>query len=234
VIRKVWKRFSRFWEQDRGLTVFLVLLVVGLFIAPVVIHQRPIARFVGDVLFTLLLVTGAWAVSRRRAVAIVVSLSAAAALLVRWTARFAPLLDLSVGTAVSSLVTLVLLASIVLARVFQRGRITRQRIEGAVAAYLLLGLIWAEAYELVALFRPGAFAGTGAGPGTAQDFVFFSFTTLTTVGYGDITPVAPAARSLANLESLVGQLYPAILLARLVSLEASWSFRERPGGDDPS
>ncbi|HQR44707.1 MAG TPA: potassium channel family protein [Thermoanaerobaculia bacterium] len=227
MIGRVWRRFNRFWQEDRGLTVFLALLVVGLFVVPVVIQQRPFARFFGDVLFTLLLVTGAWAVSWRKALAWVVSVSAAAALLVRWTARLVPLVDLSVAKGISSLVTLVLLAAIVLTRVFQQGRITRQRIEGAVAAYLLFGLIWAETYELVALFRPGAFGGTGTGPGAAQDFVYFSFTTLTTVGYGDITPAAPVARSLANLESLVGLLYPAILLARLVSMEVAAGARGR-------
>jgi hypothetical protein len=234
VIGRIWKHFSRFWEADRGLTVFLALLVVGVFVIPVVIQERPIARIVGDVVFTLLLVTGAWAVSRKRSTAVVVSASAAAALAIRWTARLAPSLDLAAWTTASSLLTEVLLAAIVLKRVFQAGRINRQRIEGAIAAYLLMGAAWAEAYELVALAVPGAFLGTAVTGRGSQDFVFFSYITLTTVGYGDITPVAPAARSLASMEALVGQLYPAVLLARLVSLETIWSRRGGPGGDDPS
>lgn len=233
MIRRIWRNFSRFWEVDRGLTVFLVLLVVGTFVIPVVIGERPVARFVGDVVFSLLLVTGAFAVARRRTTAIVVSVSAAAALVIRWTARLAPSLDLTTWTTASSLVTEALLVSIVLKRVFRGGRISRQRIEGAVAAYLLIGLVWADAYELVALFVPGAFAGASAAGLPAHDFVFFSYVTLTTVGYGDITPVVPAARSLANLEALIGQLYPAVLLARLVSLEATWSARNEPGPGDP-
>ena len=70
MIRRIWKDFSRFWEVDRGLTVFLVLLVVGTFVVPVVIGDRPGMRFVGDVVLSLLLVTGAWAVSRKRSTAI--------------------------------------------------------------------------------------------------------------------------------------------------------------------
>jgi hypothetical protein len=87
-----------------------------------------------------------------------------------------------------------------------------------VAAYLLLGLGWALAYELVALLDAGAFSGTGLAGSPRYPFVYFSFVTLTTLGYGDVTPVHPVARSLAIAEGLTGQLYPAILLARLVSL----------------
>ena len=234
MIRRIWRNLSRFWEADRGLTIFLVLIVLGTFVVPVLTGGRPGTRFVGDVVFSLFLVTGAWAVSWKRSTAVLVSVSAAAALVVRWTARFVPSLDLTVWTTTSSLVTEVLLAAIVLARVFQGGRINRQRIEGAVAAYLLIGVIWADAYELVALSVPGAFAGTRAAGATLHDFLFFSFVTLTTVGYGDITPVIPVSRSLANVEALIGQLYPAILLARLVSLEATWRARDEAGPGDPS
>jgi len=64
----------------------------------------------------------------------------------------------------------------------------------------------------------GAFAGTGLGGSERPDFIYFSFVTLTTVGYGDVTPVHPVARSLAVAEALTGQLYPAILIGRLVTL----------------
>ncbi len=232
MIRRIWRKFSRFWEVDRGLSAFLVLLVLGLFVVPVLTHERLGTRFVSDVVFSLFLVAGAWAVSWKRSVAMIVSVAAAVALAVRWTARLTPSLDLTVWTTASSLVTEALLAAIVLKRVFMGGRINRQRIEGAVAAYLLIGLIWANAYELVSLAVPGAFAGTRAAGAALPDFLFFSFVTLTTVGYGDITPVSPAARSLANVEALVGQLYPAVLLARLVSLEATWRARDEGGRGD--
>ena len=70
----------------------------------------------------------------------------------------------------------------------------------------------------MSLLAAGAFSGSGFGGAERPDFVYFSFVTLTTVGYGDVTPVHPLARSLAVAEALTGQLYPAILLARLVSL----------------
>jgi voltage-gated potassium channel Kch len=85
-------------------------------------------------------------------------------------------------------------------------------------------------YELVGLMAPGAFSFADLGGPARPDFAYFSFVTLTTVGYGDVTPVHPVARSLALVEALTGQLYPAILLARLVSL-ATGSQPSLPPGE---
>ena len=119
------------------------------------------------------------------------------------------------------------MALVVLAQTFRAGPVNFHRIQGAVAAYLLLGLAWALAYELVSLLAAGAFSFAGSGGPERPDFVYFSFVTLTTVGYGDVTPVHPVARSLAVAEALTGQLYPAILLARLVSLATGGGPRSR-------
>ena len=96
------------------------------------------------------------------------------------------------------------------------------RYQGAFATYVLLGVMFAQGFELVAMVEPGAFQILGA-PATYDTILprllYYSFTTLTTLGYGDITPIHPYARSLAVLESLVGVIYPAVLIARLVSLD---------------
>jgi hypothetical protein len=115
--------------------------------------------------------------------------------------------------------------------VFSPGRITSHRVRGAVAIYLQLSLFFALSYLLILTQHPDAFRPliTLTGPtgdilhgarGGSQ-MVYFSLSTLTTTGYGDIVPVHPLARSLANLESLLGQLFPAIFLARLVTLEVA-------------
>jgi hypothetical protein len=109
------------------------------------------------------------------------------------------------------------------------------RIEGAVAAYLLVAYVWALAYQLLALSDPVAFAFPAtAGPQTLRfRLVYFSLTTLTSVSYGDITPLNPLARSLAALEGMIGQLFPVILLARLVSLELYHRQDDRSRGSGP-
>ena len=103
---------------------------------------------------------------------------------------------------------------------FEPGRITYHRVIGAILLYLTIGLVFVALYTLVGAYSPNAFSGltVAARVSLPSDLVYFSFTTLTTVGYGDIVPVDPVARSLSNIEAIVGQLYPATLLARLVSL----------------
>jgi len=109
--------------------------------------------------------------------------------------------------------------------VFSPGTVTFDRILGAVVLYVLIGVVWAEACQLISIRVPGAYAGIAHDSSSIDhsSWIYFSFVTLTTVGYGDITPVAHAARSLAILEALIGQLYPAIVLARLVSLHVAGS-----------
>ncbi len=90
------------------------------------------------------------------------------------------------------------------------------------AAYLLLGFAFSLAYELSVTLSPESIRfpdDPGVGFVLIPRLFYFSFVTLTTVGYGDIVPVHPAVRSLAVTEALIGQLYPAVLIARLVSLE---------------
>ncbi len=149
---------------------------------------------------------------------LIVSVITVPALLVRWTSWLFPTPDLAVWREISTLATLVVLGRVVLGLVLRRGPITTRRIQGAIAVYLLLGFIWAQAYELLALWHPGAFTGAVDGSGPLP-WTYYSFVTLTTMGYGDIMPVHPLARAAAVLEALTGQLYLAIMLARLVSLE---------------
>ncbi len=113
--------------------------------------------------------------------------------------------------------------SVVVARaVFGPGRITYHRVVGAVLLYLIIGLTFVALYGFVALRAPAAFTNLPTLHGDfaiAGNLIYFSFVTLTTTGYGDIAPLHPYARSLANVEAIIGQIYPATLLARLVTLE---------------
>lgn len=208
---------SRFWADDRGLSIFLAALV-AIIVVPALVPGGLPGRLLGDALVSLMLVSGAAAVADRPRAVLIVSVIAVVALLVRWASWLFPAAPLAVWREVSTLATLVALCGVVLALVLRRGPVTSRRIQGAIAVYLLLGFTWAQAYELVALWHPGAFAGAVDGRGSLP-FTYYSFVTLTTMGYGDIMPVHPLARALAVLEALTGQLYLTILLARLVSLE---------------
>ena len=103
------------------------------------------------------------------------------------------------------------------------GSIDRNRIVGAVCLYLLLGLIWALLYLFIAQAVPGAFRGMDqvVWYQNFADATYYSFVTLTTLGYGDITPVAPVARFLVYMEAIVGVFYMAILVASLIGIRIS-------------
>jgi hypothetical protein len=102
--------------------------------------------------------------------------------------------------------------------------ITRDQIYAGISMYLLIGFVFASLYFLLLTLDPGSFAVQGSlrvAMGPIPDVMYFSFVTLTTLGYGDITPVNPIARSLSILEGLSGTLYMATFMARLVSLHAA-------------
>jgi len=104
--------------------------------------------------------------------------------------------------------------------IFGKEGITADKLYGAAAAYLMLGYMWAYLYAIVQHIYPGSFSYAGSPDATLTipDLVYFSFTTLTTAGFGDIVPRSPPARALANLEQICGLLFVAVLIARLVSV----------------
>ncbi len=119
------------------------------------------------------------------------------------------------------LIISVTLGVVVARAVFGAGRITYHRIVGAILLYLLIAVAFAALFAVVGLSIPGAFKGIAFEDNSAlaSSLFYLSFVTLTSTGYGDIVPVHPIARSLCNIESVIGQLYPATILARLVTLE---------------
>ena len=125
--------------------------------------------------------------------------------------------------AAAWLIISITLGTIVARQVFRRGRVTYHRIVGAVLLYLLIAMCFATLFAFLGLSVPDAFRGVAFedNAALASELFYLSFATLTTTGYGDLVPVHPFARSLCNAEAVIGQLYPATLLARLVTLELS-------------
>jgi hypothetical protein len=96
---------------------------------------------------------------------------------------------------------------------------TTDKLFGAAAAYLMLGSFWATLYALINAFYPGSFSGVGeAHNSDLSDFLYFSYTVLTSTGFGDIVPKTRQARAICNVEQLTGGLYIAILIARLAGV----------------
>lgn len=128
---------------------------------------------------------------------------------------------LLVVNEISSLAFLLGSTAFLLRFIIKAERVNTNSVFAATSSYLLISLIWAYAYSLVAIIDPQAFGPGQAAEISRVDMVYFSFVTITTLGYGDISPVAPFARMLAAVESVVGQLYLAVLVAWLVGLTIS-------------
>jgi VanZ family protein len=180
-------------------------------------------------MLTFIMAIGVVAITDHRKLAIALAALGVLVVVARWTEWILPTgLHPSVRDLVTVCAFLVLGVAVGI-NVFGSGNSLRDRIFGAIVLYLLIGLVWAFAYAVVDLFSPQSFAGRSDASPDPADWVYFSFVTLTTVGYGDITPVSRVVRALSILEALVGQLYPAVIIARLVSLE----FVRDPDPDPP-
>ena len=221
-------RLVRFWKSESGLSIFSAGLIVLVFVLPPFLPPGTNRSLATDAAFALVLITGVLALSERGLGWRLLMAAALVAVGVLLANRVLTVAEPVIRGA--ELVSLLLLLLVVLGQTFRAGPVTGHRVQGGIAGYLLLGLVWAQAYALVEMLDPGSFSGAISGAAGHRGFAYFSFVTLTTVGYGDILPVHPAARSLAMLEAVTGPLYIAILLARLVSLAMATGTGSGGGG----
>lgn len=214
------ERLRERWA-DPLLTALTGLLIVMMFVVAPLQALGIFAFQVTELVLALVLVAGIFVISGSP-VAVVAMLVALAMIVTGAILRLrAPsLLDLNLFAG-SWLIVGMTMASVVARATFAPGRVTFHRVIGAILLYLTVAVIFAALYCLTGSLVPDAFAGmtVADSPALASQLIYFSFTTLTTTGYGDVAPLHPVARSLCNLEAVFGQLYPATLLARLVTLE---------------
>jgi Ion channel len=228
-------RGSKFWREDRNLSFFLAFLVLMTIFVPMVGVSRP-GRIAIDLVFALMLVSGGLATIRSRVLMyLIVALTVlefTADLIVEFNPGFS---FLGWDTAIK-LLGMAILVVMTLKRTFHPGEVNVHRVMGGVAAYLLIGVTWAFAYKLLAVEVPDAIhfqsSFNGFATGEPARFIDFSFSTLTTLSFGDAYPVNRIARSLATAEALIGQLYPAILIATLVGMALQARFTAAMEGED--
>jgi hypothetical protein len=202
----------------------LIALAVLLISAPF-IEELEAGHLILTLLFSLVLLAAVFTVADRKSTLAIALVLAVPAITARWISQFRP--DL-VHPAVFLVCALMLLAFVIghlLHFILHAPVVTAEVLGASIAAYLMLGLMWTVAYWLVDQLTPGgAFSfNTSGGAQSMNGFTgfYFSFITLSTVGYGDITPVSRFARWLAAMEAMTGLLYVAVLIARLVSVYSS-------------
>jgi hypothetical protein len=201
-----------------NLSVFLGLLVSTVFVMPALGFASYNLRLYGNIAFSVLLVSGiliGWDERRLFPVAVCTGIIA---LFVTWASWWIPTNLLEFWREVFTVLAVVMIQWVLMRQIFRPGPITAVRIQGAIAVYLLFGISWAYGYVIVMNLNPHAFQSTIGLTQSPAEWMYFSFVTLTTLGYGEITPLSTPARSLAIGEALTGQLYLAVLLARLVAM----------------
>ena len=209
-------RFRRFS------TVQLLIALALLFTFVPFVEEIEGGELIASFLFSLVLLSAILAVAERKRVLVIALVLAVPAIAGRWINHFRPDLVPPAVFLVGGLILIIFVVAHLLRFVLRAPSVNTEVLCASISAYLMLGLMWTMAYWLVDQLTPGgAFSfNTNTGTRSINGFngFYFSFITLSTVGYGDITPVSRIARWLAAMEAMTGLLYVAVLIARLVSL----------------
>jgi hypothetical protein len=222
MVRHLSKDLSRhLWDEDKGLTTIFILLCISNFlIIPFFEQHNTLIYFLSRIIWFFLLFAGITTLSQNRSQMrkfsiIPVLLIVMSILKPSIQNRILDYLEFFVQLAVFAL-----LIGMVLVKVFENGSVTVHRVVGSIVVYMLIGNVWSQIYQFVYSISPGSiqFTASDQAAGTASSFLYFSYTTLTTTGYGDILPVQAITRTLVIIEQLIGVLYPVVLIGRLVSL----------------
>jgi voltage-gated potassium channel len=204
------------------LVSLLVLVSIGPWLTDLV------SRGVWELLFTLVALSSIHMLGVQRGQALMAGLLALPTLASLWLRQLIPAVGLSQVALVLLTLFLLYTTATVLLHVFSAKTVTTDTLSVALCVYLLMGYLWGSLYGLIYLLVPGAFHlpmewTPAAEQGIARDvplnfLTYFSFMTLTTVGYGDVLPISGSARAAVTLEAVLGHFYLAVLVARLVGL----------------
>lgn len=219
-------RLSAAWPVRLGVRRYSAAHLLGALALMVIsapfIERLPQGDLIGVLVASVVLLSSVLAVGGRRRTLVWSVVLVTPALIANWISHIRPDLiavEVYLGTG---LLFIAYVFIQLLLFVLRAPRVSSEVLCAGIASYVLLGLLWSLLYTLVDRIEPGSFAFI-TGPGHELggfNAMYFSFVTLSTVGYGDITPVSGPARMLAMTEATVGMLYVAVLIARLVALHA--------------
>ena len=235
-MKRVGSVYGRLQGLGQGRSVcLLVSLLVLVSIGPL-LTERLVGRGLWELLFTLVTLSSIPLLGIKRGQALISGLLALPTLATLWLRQLIPSVGLSRVALALLTVFLLYTAVTVLLRVFGEETVTMDTLSAALCVYLLMGYTWGSLYGLMYTFAPGAFHlpvewPPAAEQGIARDvplnlLTYFSFMTLTTVGYGDVLPISGSVRAAVIVEAVLGHFYLAVLVARLVGLHIADTRRQ--------
>jgi len=204
------------------LSFMLFAMLTTLAVSPL-IRELTAFKIIWDITFTLIFVSGCYAVVHDRLLTALSILFAVPLLYSSWAKHFAFLPEAPLAGNLSGICFCVVIIMAIITHIKSTRQVTVALIEGALSIYLLLGFAWALLYSILNLQFPGCFAGMENVPedSSFHALLYFSFVTLSTLGYGDIVPTRDITRSLALLEAIVGQIYLVVVVAWLVGIKVA-------------
>jgi hypothetical protein len=211
-----------FWTKESGLTSMLVFLCTVNFLIVPLFGSNPAIRIIINILWIFILLSGIFSLSRSTLNALLFSIIPFFYVVLRFISIFNAKPFILYTDFIFGVITLITLIVMVMVRIFEPGPVTMHRIVGSIIVYILIGNFWAMIFHFMYVIFNGSFSVsfTSADFNTVHSaFLYFSFTTLTTTGFGEILPVHSFARNLVIIEQIIGVLYPVILIGRLVSLK---------------
>lgn len=213
------------------LLIFLLSLLLLILFFPIVHERFPSYLFILEIFFSFLLLMGILTISDNKQVITVAILIAILASTLMWFNLLLHSRDLLLVALGLEILFFSVTMVTILGYVLEFKKVTADKIYGAICVYLLIGIIWALFYTALEISTPGAFQVIHGMPVTYNDelayryyfvnFIYYSFVTLSTLGFGDITPLNSISRVFSSMEAVIGQLYTAVLIARLVGLHIS-------------
>ncbi|NIO04671.1 MAG: two pore domain potassium channel family protein [Proteobacteria bacterium] len=206
-----------------GRFLFLLISILLLFVVRPFLEGYIGIGILLEVFFSFILISGAYAVSRKKYLFIIGLLLGIAAFVTRWSTHFVQTSSLPLVGNSFMIVFFVYVTINLLSYLFSEREVTADVIMAAVCGYIFIGLIWAFVFSVIEALQPGSFRLVEGQTTEVANFTYYSFVTQTTLGYGDITPLTAPARSISLLEAIIGQLYLAVLIARLVGIHISQS-----------
>ena len=214
-----------------GRSMYLLVSLLALIAIGPWLTENVVGRGFWELLFTLVTLSSIHMLRIKPREAAMAGCLALPTLASLWLRQAIPARRLSQVAMVLLTVFLLYTTVTVLRRVFTQESVTPDTLRAALCVYLLMGYLWGSLYGLIYVVTPGSFQLPGwwtpsAQQGIATDvpmnlMTYFSFTTLTTLGYGDVLPVGAAARAAVILEAVLGHFYLAVLVARLIGLHVA-------------
>jgi hypothetical protein len=212
--------FNHLWNQESGLSSMIVLLTIIQFVLIPLFGSYSFFMSVLNVFWMLFIFAGIFSLASTNKQAFLISIIPILFLIFSWISVFSVSPFVLISELIFSVCTFLLLIILVFKKIFEPGPITAHRVIGSIVIYMLLAQLWAMVYIFFYEHIPGSFQLTLPdfdSNSIQANFLYFSYVTLSTTGFGEILPLHPFARALVNLESIFGVLYPVVLIGRLVS-----------------